>query len=144
MQLFQQTIEFLGVIIGNSKILLQPHISKKILTFPDKIEKTKELQKFLGLLNYARPFIKNLPLINDYLIIETDRCSLGYGAVLLAKPHKYSAKNTEKFCRYSSEKYKENGHISSIDVEVLVITYAIDSFRILIISKKRNFDQNRL
>ena len=26
MQLFQQTIEFLGVIIGNGKILLQPHI----------------------------------------------------------------------------------------------------------------------
>ena len=78
MQLFQQTIEFLGVIIGNSKLLLQPHISeKKILKFPDKIEETKELHKFLGLLNYARPFIKNLPLINDYLIIETDECSLG-------------------------------------------------------------------
>ena len=37
MQLFQQTIEFLGVIIGNGKILLQSHISEKILTFPDKI-----------------------------------------------------------------------------------------------------------
>ena len=29
MQLFQHTVEFLGVIIGNGKILLQPHISKK-------------------------------------------------------------------------------------------------------------------
>ena len=58
MQLFQQTIEFLGVIIGNGKILLQPHISKKIITFPNKIEYTKELHKFIGLLNYARPFIK--------------------------------------------------------------------------------------
>ena len=178
MQLFQQTIEFVGVIIGDGKILLQPHISEKILTFPDKIEETKELQKFLRLLNYARPFIKNLsrisgplfskvgskgqkyfnqediklvkslkeivtklppldlPLINDYLIIETDGCSLGWGAVLLAKPHKYSAKNTEKICRYSSGKYKEKGNISSIDAEVLAIIYAIDSFRILIISKK--------
>ena len=63
MQLFQQTIEFLGVIIGNNKILLQPHISEKILTFPNKIEDTKELQKFLGLLNYARPFIRNLSRI---------------------------------------------------------------------------------
>ena len=63
MQLFQQTIEFLGVIIGDGKILLQPHISEKILTFPDKIEETKELQKFLGLLNYARSFIKNLSRI---------------------------------------------------------------------------------
>ena len=62
MQLFQQTIEFLGVIMGNSKILLQPHISEKFLTFPDKIEEAKELQKFLGLLNYARPFIKNISM----------------------------------------------------------------------------------
>ena len=29
MQLCQQTIKFLGVIIGNDKILLQPHISEK-------------------------------------------------------------------------------------------------------------------
>ena len=63
MQLFQHTIEFLGVIIGEGKILLQPHISKKILTFPDKIEEIKELLKFLRLLNYARPFIKNLSRI---------------------------------------------------------------------------------
>ena len=78
----------------------------------------------------------DLPLINDYIIIETDGCSIGWGAVLLAKPHKYSAKNTEKICRYSSGKYKEKGNISSIDAEVLAIIYAIDSFRILIISKK--------
>ena len=58
------------------------------------------------------------------------------GAVLLAKPHKYSAKNTEKMCRYSSGKYKEKRNISSIDAEVLAIIYAIDRFRILIISKK--------
>ena len=136
MQLFQHTIEFLEVIIGNGKILLQSHISEKILTFLDKIEETKELQKFIGLLNYAIPFIKNLirianplfskvgskghkyfnqedinqvktiknlvtklpplelPLINDYLIIEIDWCSLGLGVVLLAKLYKYSAKNT--------------------------------------------------
>ena len=63
MKLFQQTIEFLGVIIGNGKIILQPHILEKILTFPDKIEETKELQNILGLLNYARPFIKKLSRI---------------------------------------------------------------------------------
>ena len=41
MQLFKQTIEFLGVTIGNGKILLQSLISEKILTFHDKIEETK-------------------------------------------------------------------------------------------------------
>ena len=112
---------------------------KKILIFPNKIEEKKELHEFLALLNYARPFIKNLsriagplfsqvgnrgqkyfnqkdiklvkilkeqvtklpplelPLINDYLIIEIDGYSLGWGVVLLAKPHKYSAKIQKKF-----------------------------------------------
>ena len=136
MQLFQITIEFLGVVIGKGKIVLQPYTLEKILNFLDEIEETKELQKFLGLLNYVRPLIKYLskivgplfskigkngqkyfnqkdinlikkiktivtklpplvvPLINDYLVIETDGCSLGWGVVLLAKPHKYSEKKT--------------------------------------------------
>ena len=34
------------------------------------------------------------------------------------------------------ENTKKKGNISSIDAEVLTITYAIDNFRILIISKK--------
>lgn len=53
-------IEFLGSEIGNGKITLQPHISKKILEMPDKLEELKVLQQFLGLVNYARPFIKDL------------------------------------------------------------------------------------
>ena len=77
-----------------------------------------------------------LPLINDYLIIEIDGCSLGWGAVLLAKPHKYLEKKIEKICRYTSGKYKEKGNISSIDVEVLAIIYALDNFIIFIISKQ--------
>ena len=57
-----------------------------------------------------------LPLINDYLLIETYGCSLGWGAILLAKtPHKYSAKNIKKNCRYNSGKHKENSNISNID-----------------------------
>ena len=67
MQLFQTTIEFLGVVIGKGQIVLQPHISEKICNFPDKIEETKELHKFLGLLNYARPFIKDLSKIAEPL-----------------------------------------------------------------------------
>ena len=41
-------------------IELQPHIVSKILEFLDKIEDTRKLQKFLGLLNYSRKFISNL------------------------------------------------------------------------------------
>jgi len=53
-------IEFLGTEIGNGTIKLQPHISKKIQDFPNKMEDIKTLRSFLGLLNYARSFILDL------------------------------------------------------------------------------------
>jgi len=53
-------ISFLGAEIGNGKIKLQPHIAQKIIDFPDKMEDIKTLRSFLGLLNYARGYIKDL------------------------------------------------------------------------------------
>ena len=55
---------------------------------------------------------------------------------MLAKPHKYSQNDLANICRYSSGKYKEKGNINCIDAEVLAIIYALNSFRIFIISKK--------
>ena len=43
MQLFQQTIEFLGVIIGDGKILLQPHISEKNPNFSRQNRRNKRI-----------------------------------------------------------------------------------------------------
>ena len=63
LELLKQKIEFLGLTIDKGKINLQPHIVTKILGFPDKIEEIKELQKFLGLLNYSRKFIPNLSIL---------------------------------------------------------------------------------
>jgi len=175
-QFFRNNIEFLGTEIGNGKIKLQPHISQKALEY--KVETIKDLQRFLGLVNYARPFIKNLgkitgplyskigingiksfnsqdykqiekikeaiieipemrlPLDSDYLIIETDGCELGWGAVLKRKPNKYSSKKEEELCRYSSGKYKEKGILNSLDQEILAVGYGLDSFRLFLISKK--------
>ena len=56
-------IEFLGMELGDGKIRLQPHIVKKILEYPNKLEDTKQLQSFLGILNYARMYIPNLSKI---------------------------------------------------------------------------------
>jgi len=53
-------ISFLGAEIGNGKIKLQPHTAQKIIDFPDKMEDIKTLRSFLGLLNYARGYIKDL------------------------------------------------------------------------------------
>lgn len=54
-------IEFLGLEIGEGKIKLQEHIVKKILEYPEQeLETLKGLQRFLGILNYARNYIPNL------------------------------------------------------------------------------------
>ena len=53
-------IEFLGLLIDLEGIELQNHILEKIKNFPEKITDRKQLQRFLGILNYAEGFIKNL------------------------------------------------------------------------------------
>jgi hypothetical protein len=72
MELFKPHIKFLGAEIGEGKIKLQDHISKKILDFEDKILNTEELQKFLGLVNYARPYIKDIGKVIGPLYSKTN------------------------------------------------------------------------
>ena len=54
-------IEFLGAVIGNNKIKLQPHIIKKIAEFDENsLKEKKGLRAWLEILNYARSYIPNL------------------------------------------------------------------------------------
>ena len=55
--------------------------------------------------------------------------------ILKSKLNKYSPKNEEQICRYSSGQYKEKGLTSSIEQEILVVNYALDSFRLFLIIK---------
>jgi hypothetical protein len=50
----------LGLILNQTGLKLQEHIISEIREFPEKIEDKKQLQSFLGILNYGRNFIKNL------------------------------------------------------------------------------------
>lgn len=59
-ELCRREIDFLGVHIKKGKITLQEHIVKKILEFPDIITCRKDLQSYLGILNCANEFIKDL------------------------------------------------------------------------------------
>ncbi|KAJ4764735.1 polyprotein [Rhynchospora pubera] len=53
-----QEIEFLGAVIGNRKIKLQPHIIKKIISFDEeKLKEKAGMRSWLGILNYARSYI---------------------------------------------------------------------------------------
>jgi hypothetical protein len=60
MEICKEKINFLGHEIGEGKIYLQDHITKKILQFPDAMDDKKVLQQFLGIVNYAMNYIDNL------------------------------------------------------------------------------------
>nr|WCL16037.1 polymerase [Chrysanthemum yellow edge associated virus 1] len=52
-QLYKKEIEYLGLKFGeNGTLNLSPHTKEKILLFPDKLEDRKQIQRFLGCLNY--------------------------------------------------------------------------------------------
>ncbi|KAL0402704.1 UNVERIFIED_CONTAM: movement protein [Sesamum latifolium] len=53
-------IEFLGILIDETGIELQEHIVEKIHNFPDVLKDKKHLQSFLGVVNFAGIFIKDL------------------------------------------------------------------------------------
>lgn len=76
-----------------------------------------------------------LSLDKDYMVIETDGCELGWGGVLFSKKSKYGPKTLESLCRYVSGKYKEKGHLTSLDYEILAVIYCLDSFMLFIYSK---------
>ena len=59
-----------------------------------QIEKIKEVVKTIQDLK--------LPLHTEYLIIKSDSCEKGWGAVLKTRPHKYSSRIEEQISRYSS------------------------------------------
>ncbi|CAC16945.1 putative reverse transcriptase [Soybean chlorotic mottle virus] len=69
-KLIQQEIEYLGLKIqGNGEIDLSPHTQEKILQFPDELEDRKQIQRFLGCINYIanEGFFKNLALERKHL-----------------------------------------------------------------------------
>ena len=59
----QSFIDFLGVSISDRKYTLQPHIAVSLGEFPDKLISAKQIQKFLGIVNYMSDFI---PKISKY------------------------------------------------------------------------------
>nr|GEV01482.1 ORFIII-like polyprotein [Tanacetum cinerariifolium] len=64
MKIVVPTIDFLGAIIGEGTIKLQPHIIKKIVNFNEEELKTKKgLRLFLRILNYARNHIPKLGIL---------------------------------------------------------------------------------
>ncbi|GJR57816.1 hypothetical protein Tco_1499978 [Tanacetum coccineum] len=73
MKIAFSTIYFLGAVIGEGTIKLQPHIIKKIVNFNEEELKTKKgLRSFLGILNYARNHIPKLGILLRPLYEKTN------------------------------------------------------------------------
>ncbi|GJY84041.1 Orf y [Tanacetum coccineum] len=73
MKIVVSTVDFLGAVIGEGTIKLQPHIIKKIINFNEEELKTKKgLRSFLGILNYARNHIPKLGILLSPLYEKTN------------------------------------------------------------------------
>ena len=59
----QSSIDFLGVNISDGRYTLKPHIAASLGEFPDKLTSAKQIQQFLGIVNYMSDFI---PKISRY------------------------------------------------------------------------------
>ncbi|RDX66824.1 hypothetical protein CR513_54368, partial [Mucuna pruriens] len=58
--LAQSQIDFLGMHFFQGSYQPQPHIAEELLKFPDKSLTVKQIQQFLGIVNYIRDFIPNI------------------------------------------------------------------------------------
>ena len=56
-------IEFLGMFISNGQYRPGPHLASQLLDFPDSNLTHKQIQQFLGIVNYIRDFI---PRVSHY------------------------------------------------------------------------------
>ena len=59
-EIAKEHIKFLGLQIGHHGIEMQPHVCEKIANFPDKLVERKQVERFLGCINYISDFIPNL------------------------------------------------------------------------------------
>lgn len=55
-QVCKETVDFLGLVVNKGYIKLQEHIGAKIAIFPDEIQDRKQLERFLGTLNYVSSY----------------------------------------------------------------------------------------
>ncbi|KAG8489635.1 hypothetical protein CXB51_017679 [Gossypium anomalum] len=64
MQINRSEIQFLGMDIREGKYSPQPHIAQELLKFPQKDLSFKQVQQFIGIVNYLRDFI---PKVSEYI-----------------------------------------------------------------------------
>ena len=63
----KESIDFLGMVITNGYYQPGPHIATELLKFPAKNLTKKQIQQFLGIVNYVRDFIPRVAIHTSQL-----------------------------------------------------------------------------
>ncbi|KAH9752094.1 hypothetical protein KPL71_014558 [Citrus sinensis] len=125
-------VEFLGMIIKNGHYQPGKHIAQELLHFPDQQLSKRQIQQFLGIINYIRDFIPHiaqnpppLKLITDgKCILQTDASDESWGAILLEEIN-----GKEHFIAYASGHFSDTQkHYHSVFKEILAVKNGIKKF----------------
>ncbi|KAK9230040.1 hypothetical protein WN944_023007 [Citrus x changshan-huyou] len=125
-------IEFLGMVIKDGHYQPGKHIAQELLHFPDQQLSKRQIQQFLGIINYIRDFIPHiaqnpppLKLITDgQRILQTDASDESWGAILLEELN-----NKEHFIAYASGQFSDTQkHYHSVFKEILAVKNGIKKF----------------
>ncbi|KAH9752154.1 hypothetical protein KPL71_014584 [Citrus sinensis] len=132
-------IEFLGMIIKDGHYQPEKHIAQELLHFPDQQLSKRQIQQFLGIINYIRDFLphvdhhthhlsallkKQPPEWNADHTAATDASDESWGAILLEELN-----DKEHFIAYASGHFSETQkHYHSVFKEILAVKNGIKKF----------------
>ncbi|KAH9792640.1 hypothetical protein KPL71_004208 [Citrus sinensis] len=125
-------VEFLGMIIKDGHYQPGKHNSQELLHFPDQQLSRRQIQQFLGIINYICDFIPHiaqnpppLKLITDgKRILQTDASDESRGAILLEEIN-----GKEHFIAYASGHFSDTQkHYHSVFKEILAVKNGIKKF----------------
>ncbi|XP_057973740.1 uncharacterized protein LOC131161794 [Malania oleifera] len=103
----QKEIDFLGMKISHGTICPGPHLAEQLSQFPDDNLSVKEIQKFLGIINYIRDFI----------------------------PHA-NKDNKRSYCGHASGEFKDSQkHYHTVFKEIIAVKNGIQKFDFYVRSK---------
>ncbi|KAK0580148.1 hypothetical protein LWI29_037057 [Acer saccharum] len=135
-------IEFLRMHISNGQYRPGPHLAIRLLDFPNSDLSVKQVQQFLGIVNYVRDFIPHSSIHTEaiiklkeisqsppaltipssgQLVLQTDTSDIFWGTVLIE-----DREGHRRYCGHASGKFKDSQqHYHTIYKEILAVKYGI-------------------
>ncbi|ATZ69472.1 ORF3 polyprotein [Cacao swollen shoot Ghana K virus] len=131
---------FLGLL--NYARIYIPNLGRKLSPLYAKTSPTGEKRmnrQDWHLIKEIKEMVQNLPELaipptKCCIIIESDGCMEGWGAICKWKPAKEDSRTAERICAYASGKFSIMK--STIDAEIYALIKALESFKIFYLDKK--------